>query len=204
MRRGLLLFLSIQPFSKIVHAAIDVNNATTLLIPPCCDPALQPGPDTCQSGYICCPDGSWGCELTDKPGVYDCSGVELAKPTPGITCPPTSPPTAEKCCVEEDKPTCSKASCCDDGIWTCPAQDGSFLCNGQVSFNSPTGKVCKQCCINHERTRCPIGDWACCSNGSLICPDSTTGTYMCGVVPVKQTLGSFCCCDPSSDRKSVV
>jgi hypothetical protein len=69
------------------------------------------------------------------------------------------------------------------------------MCNGKVVLGFPIGKVCKECCIDHERPPCPTGKWACCSDGTLQCPDPSTGLYSCGDVRVKQPLGSFCCCN---------
>ena len=165
MLTGLLFLLSIQAFCKVSLAAIDDGIVSSLRIPPCCDPALEPGSDQCESDYLCCPDGSWGCGIIDKPGVYACSGVELAKPIPGIICPPTSPPTSDNinCCLAEDKPTCPKAACCKDGTWTCPVKDGSYLCNDQALEGSPTGKVCSECCFQPDR--------------QPLCPDKTR--YVC-------------------------
>ncbi|KAI2507860.1 hypothetical protein MHU86_6518 [Fragilaria crotonensis] len=119
-------------------------------------------------------------------------------PTPTPDLSPTPPPTKIDCCVAEAKPSCPKAACCEDGTWTCPSADGTYLCNGQVSFESPKGKICDKCCIDRERPPCPVGDWACCSDGTLLCPDPATGLYTCGDVRVKQPLGRICCCDPTT------
>ena len=158
---------------------------------PCCDPALKPGvgPQICDEGYICCLDGSWGCSIIGKPGFYGCGESVVTKLSVGIICPrivlpePTPSPTkkpvnTKSCCVAEDKPPCKKAACCNDGTWTCPAKDGSYLCPDQAWLGVPTGKVCQKCCIDRERPPCPSGDWSCCSDGTLQCPDPATGLYL--------------------------
>lgn len=154
---------------------------------------------------MCCPDGSWGCGIIGQPGFYGCSGVVVTQPPVGIICPPTPkptpapiptlPPTKVDCCLAEAKTKCPKAACCEDGTWTCPMKGGGYLCNGQVLFGSLKGKICNDCCIDHERPPCPVGNWGCCSDGTLQCPDPATGLYVCGGVGVAKPLGSICCCN---------
>ncbi|KAI2488979.1 hypothetical protein MHU86_25621 [Fragilaria crotonensis] len=103
------------------------------------------------------------------------------------------------CCLVEAKPKCPNKGGCEVGTWTCPASDGTYVCNSRIVFGRPLGQVCNKCCIEQGRLPCPSGNYACCSDGTAQCPDPSSGLYSCGTVKVKQPQGHTCCCDGDSE-----
>ena len=175
---------------------------------PCCDAGLEPGPTDCDEAHICCPDGSWGCSILSKPGVYGCNGVEVENPAPGTICPRSLAETP--CCLLELMKTCDRVACCDDGTWVCPDGTGKYNCNGKIG-PKPSGKACtpsrKNCCDRkNRRNDCPTGNdnQECCSDGSWACLNSLAlpFSFKCGNVDVKLPLGDPCndnCCIPETE-----
>jgi len=146
------------------------------------------------------------CIISDIPTCNPCNGeVALCTSTGWVCTPKQKCPTGEsllKCCLDPDKPF---ASCVGGGPVQCTTCVGSITCNpcnGEVSFCTSTGWICKpdemcptgqdlyNCCHSDKPyATCQIGEGVQCGS----CPDPVPECNVCnGEVPVCTATGWIC------------